>query len=507
MLVHSGTDWADDSYQYVATAGDLLRFGKIETPLVYFDTERAHGTLPAPLTTFPPGYPILIATLARFGLSLPRAALAISMGSYFVTLLLSVWAANLLRLGPMMARLLIACILFNEYSLRFAISILTESLFTAIVLGAAVALLAARGPFSSVLAGFLVGASFWVRYAGLFIVLGAGLFFVLSWILARRRDFAHGLITMGIASLMTGSIMLRNFLLTGTWKGGNTKHAFHPVPAVLKAFFVSVYHVVFGNGPTGRIGILVFTFCAIAVALACLLYFRGHPIHQDSRQAYLLLGTVVITYMAGITYMGIFSVISFGPRMLYPVIPELFLLLCMYLSPWDWDFAAHAAKEARLWKIGLVAATVAYVISNAMVVRYHPVPSHQQVLAAFNKADEKGVPLIDSLDRIVLRDQPLFASNPQATGYALDRKTLGLSESSTSDAVWNEKSVRESMQRFGIRYLVLYPGMDLRAGRVQEDSSFLRGVLRGELPSWLSLAASNGAVRIYQRNFTPDRQY
>ena len=162
VLAHSGTDWSDDSYQYVSTADSILRHGTISTPLVYFESERAHGTIPAPLTTFPPGYPLLIAAIARCGLSLPHAALVISTGSYLATLLLSVRAGNLLQLSPIMARLLVVFLLFSEYALRFATSILTESLFTAVVLGAVVTLLAGRGVFGWVLAGFLIGASFWM---------------------------------------------------------------------------------------------------------------------------------------------------------------------------------------------------------------------------------------------------------------------------------------------------------------------------------------------------------
>src|SRR5262249_42123090 len=52
--------FSNDSYQYLAVAETLKRNHRVATSLVYFDTERSHGQIPAPLTTFPPGYPIVV---------------------------------------------------------------------------------------------------------------------------------------------------------------------------------------------------------------------------------------------------------------------------------------------------------------------------------------------------------------------------------------------------------------------------------------------------------------
>ena len=62
--VHSaGVRIYNDSYQYLSVAEVIRTQGKIATSIVFFDTERARGILPAPETTAPPGYPVAIDSL------------------------------------------------------------------------------------------------------------------------------------------------------------------------------------------------------------------------------------------------------------------------------------------------------------------------------------------------------------------------------------------------------------------------------------------------------------
>ena len=61
VYVHSkGVRLSNDAYQYLSIAENLRTRGKIATSIVHFDTERARGRLPAPETTFPPGYSLAL---------------------------------------------------------------------------------------------------------------------------------------------------------------------------------------------------------------------------------------------------------------------------------------------------------------------------------------------------------------------------------------------------------------------------------------------------------------
>ena len=64
MLAFRPAPLSNDSFQYLSVAKNIRQGNGIATDLVYFDTERSHGRIPAPLTTFPPGYPAVIAALS-----------------------------------------------------------------------------------------------------------------------------------------------------------------------------------------------------------------------------------------------------------------------------------------------------------------------------------------------------------------------------------------------------------------------------------------------------------
>ena len=74
LAISDGPSFVNDSYQYISVAGNFRDGRFAETSIVHFDTERSAGRIPAPLTTFPPGYPLAIAALP--GLGAERAGLA-----------------------------------------------------------------------------------------------------------------------------------------------------------------------------------------------------------------------------------------------------------------------------------------------------------------------------------------------------------------------------------------------------------------------------------------------
>src|SRR5262249_18015901 len=69
---------SNDSYQYLSVTETLRTGHGIETSLVHFDVERAHGTVPAPITTFPSGFPMAAAAVTKLGVPPTAAATAVS---------------------------------------------------------------------------------------------------------------------------------------------------------------------------------------------------------------------------------------------------------------------------------------------------------------------------------------------------------------------------------------------------------------------------------------------
>ncbi|MEX2300283.1 MAG: hypothetical protein WD733_05070, partial [Bryobacterales bacterium] len=89
--------------------------------------------------------------------------------------------------------------------------------------------------------------------------------------------------------------------------------------------------------------------------------------------------------------------------------------------------------------------------------------------------------------------------------YALQREVVSLVSSEYSEQIWNEAAIRQVMDSFRSDVLILYPNTSAESNPVQVESAFLSGLLHGELPSWLTVAAENPDVKIFRRVDAPSQ--
>jgi hypothetical protein len=82
---------SNDGYQYLSVAASVTKGRGIETPLVHFDSERSEGRIPAPMTTFVPGFPVIVALSSLFTGSIQQGARAVSIAASTLSALL-IWA-------------------------------------------------------------------------------------------------------------------------------------------------------------------------------------------------------------------------------------------------------------------------------------------------------------------------------------------------------------------------------------------------------------------------------
>ncbi len=509
VLYHiEGPRLSDDSYQYLSEAENIGNGRGLSTSIVHFDVERASGRVPTPLTTFPPGYPLAIAALARTGLTTETAGVILSAASFVFLVPLMAWAAGLLELSVMATRIALVLLLGNAAAGAYATSVITESLFTAVSLGALVCLLrherSNEGTSFAVAGNLLVGCAYWVRYAGLFLFVAAGAYLV--WRACGRRDrrSVAASACLAVPAAMIACLMVRNTVLTGSWKGGNTKAVNHALVAVLKHFGVSMYHLLFGEGVATRLGPLQVT---LGVGLLSLVVtatwaaggsgFRAALGRAFPGAGQLLL--YVVVYDAGMIYLGMFSVISFGSRMFYPLLPLYLLLAGLILT------RVHALPGARSASLAWTACAAIIVgsywsINLESTVSQRPRSPHLVVEASLAAPLGTGGRLRSWFDANVPLDAVVVATNGQATAHALKRKVVSLVGSEYSDRRWDEREVRTVMRRYGADFLILYPHLDPLVEPVQVESSFLRALIEGWRPQWLQLAAENSEVMIFRRS-------
>jgi hypothetical protein len=502
---------ANDSYQYLSVAENVRYRHQIATSLVHFDVERSSGRLPAPSTTFPPGYSILVAIISLLGCSLRNAALILSLVSG-VGIVALLWSAmRWMSIPSLFSRACLSFWVLNSYAIRSSISVSSESLFIACTLSAIVLTLAhetaTEGRHWQILAAYLLAAmAYWIRYAGLFLfasLVGYGL--VQAYVRKRSRAAWLGSMAAGAGIIAIG--FCRNMLLTGTWRGGNTKILHKALLSVVTRGVAGAwYHLFLGDAPV-HVGLvpqgLAIGMLVLLAGSVVLLGFGGTrgPASGGQVRALSVLMVYFAMYSASILYLQVTSVIQPGSpgRYVFPLLP-IALLIAAVVCSLMWG----PAQKWGLWfRLAGAVLLIGYGARNIESMRMHPpVSPHQRVLQSLGISMENGQPLTAWIKSNIPEQAVILAEDGQATGYALHRKTVSLVSTQFGDTVWNEGQTHEVMTAFHAEYLFVFRDPDNEDVPEHKESLFLQELANGVAPSWLVLAAENPRVRVFMYSTT-----
>jgi hypothetical protein len=516
MRVVRPTPLSNDSYQYLSAAENVRHDHQLATSLVHFDTERSHGRIPAPLTTFPPGYPVVVA-MTSLSSDLEGAARMWSCVCYAGTAALLAWALMLAGVAPLLRQFTLLAFVTNVVALRFATAAVTESMYVLLSTGAVVGLIWAEQEESSkraiarvVIALSVAGLGYWVRYAGLFLIAALVGYAFFRLLLPGSRFRTEFLLSTLAPAMFTGSLMLRNVIVVGTWKGGNEMSVHHPVSGVLADYARAQLHLVLGQHPvTFGVweGLLVVGCLGVTTLLIIAVRKAGLPVggwqwmgdlRRPSAVA-MMVGLCVLVWSAGMFYAGLRTVISFGTRMFLPMLPLYLLLLGMGVN---WLASRWPAPAQSAWlKIGLLLFTVGYAGVNARDLYDRPSPAPHEILAAeYAKPMGDGSSLLRWVESHIPVGESIVAADGQATGYLLHRRTVSMVGPEFSPVRWECDEVRKQLKRFKANFVILYkPSFTVDPESLLNSSSFVATSVTPQPPSCgFVIAAENPAVRILE---------
>jgi hypothetical protein len=482
----------NDSYQYLSVAENVAAGRGPQTSLVHFDVERAHATIPAPLTTFPPGFPIVAGALCRLGVAPTTAARAVSLVAMSLVVAMLALCCNALELGAWVARGTILLFAVNAYVLWFAGTVSSEPLFTLLFVASVLCTLAAESALDdrrtasfAAAAGVLAGLSYWVRYAGLFVIAGLGVALGTLFLVRRsRRSLLTLLETMSAALVPVAVGFARNLHLTGSWQGGNMKVVHHALVEMAKRTTSSFGHLLVGEAvsPPARLCEALFV---LSLAFA-LLRWRRWPRGAAAARSFIV-STVTLVYCVLMFYVGVHSVISYAARMFLPPLALLLLSFASMVEP--------PPRTALASRVLALAGFAAYALCGPLNFSLpSPHSGHVEIASRLVAPTPDGKPLVEWIEAHIGRQEPIMAAEGQATGHWLHRPTVSLVGLEYSDLVWNEAEVEGTMDRFGIRYLILYAN----AAGGEKDSPFLTALVTGRPDAHLRLAARNEQSLIYE---------
>lgn len=497
-----GARLANDTAQYFSVA-DNLRAGRgLATSIIYYEEHYALGTVPAPQTVFPPGYPVAIALAAASGLATATAAFVVNLLSWVA----SIWLLFSIALarGHSPSRALGCAVAFACLALPWVYTheMLSEPLFIALTLAGTRCLAGSRrqpayGSF--LLAGVAAAAAITVRYAGVFFA--AAVAVVLAVELVRRRSLQtliHGVAFAVPVAVTTLTLFWRNARLVGDFRGGNAHEVVKPIGDVLYTALKSAAALV---GVGRRLGPAELA-ALIALALVALLMWRARGRVSLARDALaaamrdraaLLTAVYPLVSIAALLYLERVSSIGLDERMLVPLVPFAFL------------FTLEAARGVnvgvraprRLARTTVAVVALAYLAGQAHVAHaaFERPPRAAAIASAL--AEPLGETTVgDWLRARASVGHPVLGNEPQLLGALLDRPVVGLTPPRYSPRSWTSSAMRELIRTYGVGYVVLFP--QRLADGVGDRVPVLAGLAAGRVPPWLSPVHVSDVVRVYR---------
>jgi hypothetical protein len=500
----------NDSLQYLSAAKEFGSTQRLATSIVYFDTERMHGAIPAPLTWFPPGYSLAIAGLSTIGLDNELSALLVSIAS-FILVAAGIWV--LMRmLDPSLwaARIAVFCWLTNEHARVFSHTALTESMFTAFGLASLLFIVCAyrNSDHTAVYwagAAAMAGASYWVRYAGLlWVVICLGFLF---WQLAtsgnnKRAFLRPAILAVGLLVLFLTPLLVRNMILVGDPRGGNNTPVSRPVMRIVGRTPGIFYQLIMGSGQSW-FWVALF---ASGLIVLCLIAFRagavkplipagqGHSQVSAAPGWRIVLASLLI-YVAGISAIAVRTPISHTSRMFLPILPHCIALAICGLAILIRRVPAGAQSRTAFAAV-LLCALPGYAMSNILAGTSIEADNYQRTVAALLVPDDNGRSLKEILRQELKPGEVIAATNGQAVGYILGHPTLALAGRPYTLLTWNALELRTQLARYRAAHLLVFRNAGLAP--VIDQSAFLRKLAAGQPPSWLRVAAFNRDLYLYQ---------
>lgn len=496
-----------DSFQYLTAAKNLHSTGRMATSLVHFDTERSHGTIPAPLTWFPPGYPLAIAAISRLGCDYETAALLTSVAS-FVFVAWALW--HLVRIidpSRWAARAAVLCWIVSSQALFYSVSAMSEAVFTALGLASLLFLVSTEEMSNSVHvwmcwlgSAAMAGLSYWVRYAGILWVLGCFVFFMAQIVYGNngKRSRRPAITAVALLFSLVAPLMIRNMMLVGDWRGGNNTPAAMPLGKFVVDSAKLAFHLVLGDAPIGQLALpaMVIAIGVIGVCIVARRFFRANFSWRLLLAKQEIVLAAFLLYSGGIAGIALRSVIDYGPRMFVPVLPHLIVLATCFVA-----FALRRSQGGsypRWVQLTIVLCLLLGYTAGNFVSRALPEPdTFEKTEEALLQHDRTGHSIKERLASELKPTEVIAATDGQAAGYVLAHPTLSLVGRPYDLTPWSEPVLHKQIDRFGARHLLVF--RNTAFDPVIRESRFLGALAACQTAApWLQLVNENQSVCVYR---------
>ncbi len=456
--------WINDASQYESTARNLRDHGEFGTSCIFYGEHYGFGTIPAPQTVFPPGYPALIAGTSWFtGWSLRVAGFGVNL----VCFVASGWVLFSLcrRLGSRsdVAFFCSACWLLTATMWHGTWLNLSESPFMFFAL-LAIRLLLEPGWGFAVAGGVLAAVGITMRYAGVFLVFAVGLNHAALAFRSRDKKLLVHAVTFCIPpALALAALFGRNLTLAGSVRGGNDYPMTAPLERVALRFVASVARLVGINRHVLDDWVTAaVSGVAVLAAIAGVAWFlrerrrvAANRPAIDQTAGSLLMLTFPLIYGGVLFLLEYFEGAGMTDRLMAPVIPFLLAAVSRFIS--------HAGTSSRVMLKAATGVMVATIVSQFFAhqrLLSEAPPSHalhDTLQSRLEPGHANTQTLKQFLQANVSAEYPLLCNEPQLAHGLLKRPVIGLPTGRyNTGEEWSEDRVlKEVIEPYNVRLVLM----------------------------------------------------
>lgn len=345
----------DDGVQYLSTARNWLLGNGLSTNALIYEPH-FQGKLPAPQTVWPPGFPLLVALAGSVGFELATSALMLNLTLNAISALLVYLILKRCVVKPKLAVISASLFYFTAYPWYFAAAIMSEPLFTCLVLASIYFLPPVGDPRLRcwMISGVLLACSIATRYSGVFVAasFGLGLFyqFVYQSPVCDRfrivRSLTGFLLCLLIPIALFVFLNLRSWMLSGSSERRTGVIEARSAFDTLWQYFEQASVLIgFKDGLlfTGDVDTwMFFTFMIVCILISMPVFTMRREVSTNvtvESVTALRSTTVVVllTHIAMFSAYLIYSSLTDAPlsityRYLYQIYPAVFIIMCLIIT-------------------------------------------------------------------------------------------------------------------------------------------------------------------------------
>lgn len=491
-----------DTIQLIDTARHLLNGDGLTSGILYYDAQLAFRRVPAPMTIWPPGFPVLLAAGMSVGVSAEWTALALSLIAHLSVAFLIYFGLRRAQATPMVAALAGFVWLVHPTALSLTISCFAEPIYTAFTLASCLALVEAVREVQHwriwlTAAGVSAAFAVLMRYNGVLWPAAAGLWLLLLAMNRRSwRPIGIAIAFGALPAITTLGLFWRNLVLSGQLSGGQFEYGGAAgIGEVLRRFFWGT-ELLFGSMLATQPLVLGLVFGILAAALFGIV--RGTRPHEPRALVvgFSLASTVVLAVFLFANALRS-SIVFVDYRYWMPAIPFLLIVVGVIVDSAVSRLRAVERKRAVLWP-SLVAASAGALLLSIVVALAGswPLTRPHPAAAIVDKALAERLPDGRALGAVLAAsDAPhlLLSNEERRLGFATRAAVVGLPIARYTQSVWDDDTVASLVREFGISHVLFFPATYEDGFRIP----FYRELREGRAPPWLAVRFQGDQAVLY----------